>query len=184
MPSGNLLPAADKRVEVLARVPAPVRHPVGVQLAVGEVRRPHGGPVRPDAHRRAVGGVQSEVLARVPAPVRHPVGVQLVILEVRDPHGGPVRPDSGRVVVGGVQSEIAAGVPALGVDNPGDERQGRNYRQPDEHQWEGRRTPGGDHDLPPASPGQKWGYICASSPWTADPSATVRAVVPSAVSAA
>ena len=32
-----------------------------------EVRDPHGGPVRPDAGRIAVGGVQNEIATDVPA---------------------------------------------------------------------------------------------------------------------
>ena len=149
-------PDADRKVvpqvqrEILIGVPGHGRRVVGEQHVTAGVRHPHGGPVRPDAHRRAVGGVQREVSAGVPAPVRHPVGVQLVILEVRDPQGGLVRPDSGRIAVGGVQSEIAAGVPALALDFRG-EKQGGEGNQSGKQQQERRKTPGRDHDLPPAS---------------------------------
>ena len=54
----------------------------------------------------------------------------------------------------------------LGLDNPGDERQGgAEGRQPNEQQWERRKTPGGGHDLPPASRVRKiGGDICVGSP--------------------
>ena len=46
---------------------------------------------------------------------------------------------------------------SLGVHDPGDEDQGGEDRHSDEQQWERRKTPGGGHDLPPASRGQKSG---------------------------
>ena len=74
---------------------------------------------------------------------------------------------------------------ALGLDCPRNERQDGEGRQSDEQQWERRKTPGGGHDLPPASQGMS---DIARPPCTADPStmciATARAVVPSAVSGA
>ena len=106
------------QVEVVPRVPALVRHPVGVDLVVICVGHPHRRAVGPDSRRCVVvGRVQGvEVLGGVPGAGRPVVGEDLAIgrhFVLGHPDGVVVAPDPARHVVGVVEGDVLPAVVGL-----------------------------------------------------------------------